>query len=135
MNADQTRTRVQNFLQLLTERNLDELINLFSENLDWYIPGDEQKAKWLGRRNTRKEVKEFYQVLWQNTEPLTAVIDKIFVEDDSAVITGEFSTKMLQTNNIVNSPFCIQLKLENGLIKRYRLLEDSYAVSVGQNNG
>lgn len=130
MPSKQPEQLVQNFLQLLTQRNLDELSNLFSDTIDWYIPGNIEKAPWLGKKNSRNEVREFYELLWKNTEPVSAQIDKIITDQDTAIITGEFSTKMLQTNKIVHSIFSIQITIENGLIVRYRLLEDSYAVSV-----
>lgn len=57
-------------------------------------------------------------------------LNSFFVEEDQAIVTGEFSTKMLQTNKIVHSPFCIQMTIVNGLITKYRLLEDNYTVSV-----
>lgn len=31
---------IQQFLQFLSERNLTELTSLFSDTVDWYIPGD-----------------------------------------------------------------------------------------------
>jgi uncharacterized protein len=130
MTTTQTQDVVNNFFQCLTQRNLDGLTNLFSENIDWYIPGDQEKAPWLGARTSRKEVKEFYELLWKNTEPVDAKIDNIFVQDKNAVVAGEFSTRMLQTNKTVSSLFFIQLTVENNLIVRYRLLEDSYAVSI-----
>lgn len=67
MDTNQTRNIVQLFLKLLTERNIEGIAGLFSENVDWYIPGDKEKASWLGRRKNRKEVKEFYELLWNNT--------------------------------------------------------------------
>ncbi|GHC60686.1 nuclear transport factor 2 family protein [Ulvibacter litoralis] len=121
---------IQNFLKYLAERNLEDLTKLFVENVDWYIPGDESKVEWLGKRNSRKEVYEFYDLLWKNTKPISANIDNIFINDNKAVITGEFSTIMLQTNKIVNSLFFIQITVENEKIVKYRLLEDSYAVSI-----
>ncbi len=130
MYTSQTKSIVQHFLQWLNQRNLAELTNLFSENLDWYIPGNIEKAHWLGKKNSREDVKKFYELLWKNTEPVSAQIDKIFVDANDAVITGEFSTKMLQTNKVVDSLFCIQITVENDLIVKYRLLEDSYAVSI-----
>lgn len=120
---------IQQFLQSLSERNLTELTHLFSENVDWYIPGDEQKAPWLGVRNNKQEVSEFFELLWKNTEPVSAKIDNIFTDEQNAVITGEFVTKMLETGNIVESLFCIQMGIHNHKIIRYRLLEDSWAVS------
>ncbi len=120
---------VQSFLDFLTERNLEKLTNLFSENVDWFIPGDESKAEWLGRRNSKRDVSDFYELLWKNTEPISAKIDNIFTEKENAVITGEFSTKMLATNKVVDSLFCIQMIIKTNKIVKYRLLEDSLAVS------
>ena len=120
---------VQDFLKYLGERNLTELTQLFSETVDWYIPGDETKATWLGIRNTRQEVSDFYELLWKNTQPISANIDNIFADEENAVIVGEFSTKMVKTNNILNSLFCIQMRIQDNKIVRYRLLEDSFKVS------
>lgn len=124
-----TQETVQQFLQFLSGRNLKELINLFSDTVDWYIPGDEQKAPWLGVRNNKQEISVFFELLWRNTEPVSAKIDHIFNDDENAVITGEFVTKMLATGNIVASLFCIQMHIQDNKIIRYRLLEDSLAVS------
>lgn len=126
----QTQTVVQQFLQCLTQRNLADLTNLFSEQVDWYIPGDEQSVEWLGRRENKQQVQDFYETLWSQTEPVSANIDNLFFKENNAVITGEFSTRMLKTNKMVDSLFCIQIRVENNLIVKYRLLEDSYAVSV-----
>ncbi|MDW9381548.1 nuclear transport factor 2 family protein [Chryseobacterium sp. JV558] len=120
---------IQHFLQFLSERNLKELTNLFSDTVDWYIPGDEEKAPWLGIRNNKQEVSDFFELLWKNTEPISAKIDHIFTDDENAVITGEFATKMLETGNIAESLFCIQMRIQDHKIIRYRLLEDSLAVS------
>ncbi|MDR4954690.1 nuclear transport factor 2 family protein [Chryseobacterium sp. ES2] len=120
---------IQQFLQFMSERNLIALTNLFSDTVDWYIPGDEQKVAWLGVRNNKQEVAEFFELLWKNTEPVSAKIDHIFTDDENAVITGEFVTKMLETSKIVESLFCIQMCIQNNKIIRYRLLEDSLAVS------
>jgi len=119
---------IQRFFQSLTSRDLEMLTSLFSEEIDWYIPGDENAAPWLGRRHSRQEVKDFYKLLWENAEPISATIDKIFIDQNDAVITGEFSSRMLKTGKVVDSLFFIQLKAENDLIIKYRLLEDSYAV-------
>lgn len=127
--TSQTQTIVENFLKFLTERNLNQITNLFANDTDWFIPGDETKAPWLGKRSNRKEVEQFYDLLWSQTEPISAQISNIFIDNENAVITGEFSTKMLQTGKIVSSLFCVEMIIENNLITKYRLLEDSYAVS------
>lgn len=129
MQNENTKIVVEKFLQFLSERNLDELIELFAGDVDWDIPGDQEKAAWLGKRTDKNSVREFYELLWSNTEPISAELEKLLVDENYAVIIGNFETKMLQTGKIVRSFFCIQLTLENDLIKKYRLFEDSYAVS------
>ena len=126
---DNMRSFVQLFLTHMGERNLAAITDLFAETVDWFIPGDETAAPWLGRRSSNAEAREFFELLWKSTEPVSARIDHIFTDAENAVITGEFSTRMLPTEKVVDSLFCIQLKVAADKIIRYRLLEDSYAVS------
>lgn len=121
---------VQRFLQHLAQRNIDAIADNFADTVDWYIPGDTVAAPWTGKRSTRAEVKTFFEELWANTEPLSAEIEHMLIDGTFAVITGAFSSRMLKTDTVVDSPFCIQITVEDGLIARYSLLEDSHAVSV-----
>lgn len=123
------QTLVSNFLKHLTERNLDSILSLFDETVDWFIPGDENKISWLGKRSTKKEIAVFYELLWRNTQPITANITNVLYDSNHVIIAGEFETRMLSSNKIVQSPFFILLGIQNDKIVLYRLLEDSYAVS------
>jgi uncharacterized protein len=75
-------------------------------------------------------VRSFFQLLWKSTEPLSAEVDHIFIDGDKVLIAGSFKTRMLMTGKIVESLFFIHMKIENDRISWYRLLEDSFAVSV-----
>lgn len=125
-----TETIISQFLDYLSKRDLSNLVNLFSDNIQWEVPGDTQKIPWLGKRISKSEVEEFFKVLWEQTEPLSADIDKIFVHQNKAVITGQFSTKMLRTNKVANSMFFIYIVIKGQKITTYKLLEDSFAVST-----
>jgi uncharacterized protein len=129
MQNETTKGLAQRFLQFLSARDLNNIVSLFEESVDWFIPGNKKKAIWLGKRNNRYEVRDFFKLLWENTEPVSASMDKLVIDNTDAVIIGEFSTRMLQTNKIVDSFFCIQMTFENNKIVKYRLFEDSYAVS------
>lgn len=120
---------VHSFLENLAKRDLEALCGLFGEDVDWFIPGNEDRASWLGKRQKRVQVKNFFEELWSNTEPIDAKVHNILTDTDVAIIAGEFKTKMLQTNKVVDSLFFIQLHIRNDEIVKYRLLEDSYAVS------
>ncbi|WP_316833580.1 nuclear transport factor 2 family protein [Pedobacter nutrimenti] len=124
----QTRNIVQNFYQALASRELETLCGLFSEQVDWYIPGNEGVAPWLGRRESREEIEDFFHLLWQNIEPVHAQIDHILVEGHFAIASGEFSSKMLKTGKLYSSMFSAQFTIESEKIVRYRLQEDSYGL-------
>lgn len=124
-----TKTVVEQFLSHLQERDLENLVNLFGDQIEWLIPGNTTDIKWLGKRSTKSEVQDFFMTLWAATEPVSAGVSKIFIDDSDVALIGSFSTKMLETNNIVNSVFFIHFVVENGKIAKYTLLEDSYAVS------
>lgn len=120
---------VKLFMENLMSRNLDKLLELFADRVDWYIPGDQNKAPWVGIRSSKQEIKEFFELLWADTEPLDASVQKIFTDDQHIAIVGDFVTRMLRTNTIVHSPFSIYIKIENNVIAYYRLMEDGFQVS------
>jgi ketosteroid isomerase-like protein len=121
----QTREIVQNFYQALANRELQKLTGFFAEQTDWDIPGDQELAPWLGKRENKRQIKAFFELLWQNTEPVTAQIEHILAEGDFAVATGYFSSKMLRSSQIYSSIFSAHFTIKNGQIVRYRFLEDS----------
>ncbi|MEC4003722.1 nuclear transport factor 2 family protein [Flavobacterium sp. SUN052] len=124
-----TKNTIDQFLNFLSKRDLENLTLLFAKNIDWNLPGNPNAAEWFGQRNTREEVKEFYQLLWKKVEPISGTINNIFIDKEDAVIAGEFTVKMLSTGKLVSSIFYIQMTIKNGLIEKYRLLEDSFAIS------
>ncbi len=126
---DSTRTVVENFLSHLQKRNLEKLVNLFDDQIEWLIPGNTTDIKWLGKRSTKSEARDFFITIWAATEPVSAEMSKIFIDESDVALLGSFSTKMLETNNIVNSVFSIHFIVKGGKITKYTLLEDSYAVS------
>ena len=126
---DVTLNTVQAFLGAMGTRNLDAIVELFSEQVDWFIPGDENQVPWVGKKRTFAEVQEFYQSLWSSTEALGAEIRFLGAHGDTGVVTGSFQTKILKTGKIVDSLFFLEIDFEGDLIAKYRLLEDTLQVS------
>src|SRR5690606_41758529 len=104
---------IQSFLENLTTRNLDNLCNLFAENIDWLIPGDQERASWLGQRKNKEQIKSFFEELWRNTEPLNARINNILNTEYDAIIKRESQTTILKEWKIVNSLLFSVLTSEN----------------------
>lgn len=130
---DTTQSTVQKFLQYVSQQDLKNLLPLFADKVDWHVPGDEGNVLWLGRRKNIQGISDFYEMLWKNTEPVSVNVEDIFINGENAVIAGDFSIKMLQTNTVVDSLFFIKMTIKDGKIVKYRFLEDSHAVSSALN--
>ncbi len=126
---ESTKITVADFLAYLQQRDLNSLMNLFSIDIKWNVPGNEQEIAWLGSRESKQEIEEFFKLLWRSTQPVSAEIHRILIEGSQVMIKGEFCTKMLKTNKIVSSVFFIHMVVRYAKIIEYTLLEDSFAVS------
>src|SRR5262245_58803108 len=107
----------------------ESIAALFSEDVDWLIPGDVELVPWIGRRQGRQGVAAFFRDLRQRVEPIRFEIRSIVVEGEKAVALGELESRVKSTGNVIESEFAIEFTVRDSLIVRYRLFEDSFAVA------
>ena len=108
---------------------LPDVLALFDEDVDWDIPGDRTRVPWVGARRGRHEVSGFYNDLIRYVEPRGLSPHTILADEESAVIVGELASRVKSTAKLIETPFAIVVKVRDGLIIRYRMLEDSQAVA------
>jgi len=127
---DATRSTVTQLFEKLQAGTAPESIaTLFSEDVDWLIPGDVDLVPWIGRRQGRQGVAAFFRDLRQRVEPIRFEIRSIVVEGEKAVALGELESRVKSTGNVIESEFAIEFTVRDSLIVRYRLFEDSFAVA------
>ena len=126
---------VLSYYSALGERNIEKIMKMFPEEPDWYVPGDETIAPWLGTRKTCDQVREFFELLWQNTEAVSAMIDHIAVVGNVVISSGNFETRMVKTNKVYKSLFFTEVTIVKGLIVKYRLLEDTLGLVRALDDG
>ncbi len=125
-----TRGVVTRFYEHFLAGEVAEAAALFADPVDWHIPGNEALAPWLGRRTRRSEIEPFFRLLGGSIDPVRAELQHVLVEGETAIATGEFASRMLATGKIFESIFFAHFTVRDGLIVRYRLLEDSYGLTV-----
>lgn len=106
-----------------------EIAKLFSADLEMEIAGDAGALPWIGRTKGRGAMAAFVEDSRALIERLRFKVDEILAGDDRAVILGSLASKVKQTGRIVETSFAIVLTVANGEIVRFRILEDSFAVS------
>jgi ketosteroid isomerase-like protein len=121
-------------VEMLTARSTGEspadLAERFSEDVDWFIGGDVDNIPWLGRKVGRAGVIEHFTQLGDGVQPESFELDTIVSEGDRAVVLGEFRARFPATGAVVDSWLVFDVTTDaNGLITRYRVFEDTFAIS------
>jgi ketosteroid isomerase-like protein len=127
---DTTRSVVEEYFRLLGEGEVEKAITLLAEPLDWFTPGSTELIPWMGRRTTHDEVREFFRQAYAHMTPQKFEVHRIVVEDDFAVVLGHFQYQVNATATSFASDFALELRVSDGLITRYHMHEDSYAISL-----
>ena len=131
MKAQETETALEvvtKYFSVLRERNIEMIMGFFPDELDWHIPGNETIAPWLGIRTNRNQVKEVFELLWKNTEPVSASINHTVTDGNVVICSGSFVTRMVKTEKLFKSLFFTEITVVKGLIVKYRLLEDTFGL-------
>lgn len=102
---------------------------LFSENVDWDIPGDVTNVPWIGKQIGRQGVAAFYQQIREQLESIRFDIHDTLVGGDRAVVLGQLASRVKRTGKVIHSEFAFDLTVQNAQITRFRMFEDSFAVA------
>lgn len=107
----------------------EELAKSFDEKAEMLIPGDMKNVPWIGKRIGRAAITDHFKLLRENIKPEKLEFTDIVSKGNRVVILGYLESRMKKNNKVMKSEFSIDIVVENGLITRYHLLEDSFEVS------
>ena len=136
MNTTESTRKVvgQFFERVGTGADTGTIESLFSEDVDWLVPGD-GRIPWIGRKVGRAGVAEFIRDLRRFTTPIRVNVRTVVVDGENGVALLELETRVTNTGKIIRAEAAFDFTVRDGLIVRFRLLEDSYAVSQAVING
>ncbi len=93
------------------------------------IPGNTKNIPWVGKRFGSPDIASHYKVLWKNIKSESLVISDILSKGNRVVVLGHLKSTYLGNNKLIDSDFSMNIILENGLIKSYNFLEDTFEVA------
>src|SRR5882757_8172710 len=130
MNPNDPRNLAQEFLSRMANGAAPtEIAALFSEDLDWEIAGDTGVLPWVGKKKGRAAIADFVRDSRVMVERISFDVQDVLAGNGRAAILGSLATKIKRTGKVIRSDFVIVLTVANGQIVRFRMLEDSFAVS------
>ncbi|MFE0105809.1 nuclear transport factor 2 family protein [Streptomyces sp. NPDC059009] len=125
-----TRAVVDEFFARVGAGAVEDALELIAEPVDWFTPGDTGIIPWMGRRATRSEVRDFFRMASENMTAEKFDINRTLVDDGVAVVLGRFRYRVNATGKSFDSEFALELHVTDGLIDRYHMHEDSFAISL-----
>lgn len=131
----ETASIINAFLQKVGAHDAEGAAELFSEEIDWFVPFN-SKLPWTGRRSKREEVVEYLHTMWSyyETEKSQAEIKKIFIDGDEAVILGSFAHVIARSGRQFETPIAMHLGIVNDKIYKMHLYEDTFLVDQAFNH-
>lgn len=140
MNAPETvtttRSVVEQLLNTIGSGDPDAIAALYAPVSDWKLNWPESEhgrraTPWIRHRSTRADAAAHYRTIADHHRPdeVGTVIERILVDGPDAVVLGEIRQTARATGRAYRARFALHLTVENGLITRHHVYEDSLAVA------
>ncbi|MCM2392941.1 nuclear transport factor 2 family protein [Streptomyces sp. CWNU-1] len=119
------------FLARLQEGSPVRIAEMFAPEVDWVI-AENPAVPWIKPRRTRSDVADHFRELaqGQQADPAGTSIGAITVTDDEALLSGWLAGTVRATGKSFRSPFTMRLRVKDGLIVGYRVVEDALAIAA-----
>ncbi|MGW0248689.1 nuclear transport factor 2 family protein [Nocardia goodfellowii] len=131
-----TRTVVEELLRRIGSGDPEATAALYAPVSDWKLdwPEDEHgrnETPWIRHRATRADAAEHYREIARHHVPdrVGTVVERILVDGPDAVVLGEIRQTARSTGRAYRARFALHLTVENDLIIRHHVYEDSLSVA------
>jgi ketosteroid isomerase-like protein len=124
--SQQTQNILNAYFQSVGQKDAEGIASFFSEKIDWYI-AESDLMPWTGRRSNRSEVVNGLRLLFDahvdGEEQFE--LDHIFIDNNQAAVFGIAGRQVKATGKSFSTNFCMRFTIENGLISKFLMLEDT----------
>jgi ketosteroid isomerase-like protein len=131
-----TRTVVEELLHRIGKGDPESIAEMYAERGDWKLDRPEAEhgraaTPWIRHRSTRADAAAHFRELAEHHVPGQAAteIERIVVDGRDAVVLGEIRQTARSTGRAYRARFAMHLTVEDGLVTRHHVYEDSLAVA------
>lgn len=133
-----TRTRqvIEELLRRIGAGDPTRIAELYADGADWKLAWPEAEhgraaTPWIRHRSSRADAAAHYREIGEHHVPeeVGTEIERILVDGNDAVVTGEIRQTARSTGRAYRARFALHLTVEDGLVTRHHVYEDSFAVA------
>jgi len=124
--SQETQAVLDGFFQGTMQNAPEVIAKYLAEDVDFYI-AESPYMPWTGKKNGRNEVIVALRQLISahNTAEDDFEMDHIFIDGKEAAVFGKAGRTVIETGKKFKEPFCMRFTIENGLITKFLMLENS----------
>ena len=125
--AARTNTQVvQECYGYFSKGDIPSLLNELTDDVKWTTPGPVSVLPWVGARNGKKAVGEFFKLISENVDFLK-FDPRDFVEQGNKVVClGYFEGKSRKTGRVSASEWAMVFEFRDGKICEHKEYNDTY---------
>ncbi|MYV55440.1 ketosteroid isomerase [Streptomyces sp. SID3212] len=132
-----TRAVVRELLRRIGEGDPAGIAEMYAVRVDWKLDWPEAEhgrrtgTPWIRHRSTRADAADHFRELAEHHAAGEAAteIERILVDGGDAVVLGEIRQTVRSTGRAYRARFALHLTVEDGLVTRHHVYEDSLAVA------
>ncbi|WP_228002077.1 nuclear transport factor 2 family protein [Nocardia australiensis] len=129
-----TEAHTEEFLRRLGEGAPDRIAELFAERVDWQLDWPDSghpAVPWIRPRFTRADVADHFREIaaFHVPEKSAGTVSRVLIDGTEAVLLGDIRQTVKATGKPYTAPCALHLTVQDGLITRYAVYEDSLTVT------
>jgi ketosteroid isomerase-like protein len=102
----------------------------FSEDVAFEIQGDDGVLPWIGRHVGRQSIVDFLRGTREKVTQESVNVEDLMASDNRAIAVGSLSSIINATQKRIKTDFAFVMTVSDGLVTRFQMFEDSFAVSA-----
>ena len=129
MSAQENLKLVRQGYEHFKSANIQALLGLFSEDIQWELP-EMQNVPFSGKRRGREQVGQFFASLSKEQEVVQFEPREFIADDKQVVVLGHYSWRVKSTGQKFESDWAHVFTVRGGRIVRFREYTDSAAATA-----
>ena len=127
MSEDDNRALVQRGYEAFGRGDIEALLALFDENVEWVTPGPSDLPT-AGRRRGRQQVAEFFEIVNSLFEVQRFEPEAFVSEGDRVLVLGSETSRVKATGKVLDMRWAHAFTVRNGKVAAFEEYQDLSAV-------
>ena len=124
MSEEQNVLLVEKIYHAFVRGDLETVLGLFSEDIDWFVPGAED-IPYSGHYKTKEKVKWFFQILIQTTTVEKFEAREFFSKGNKVVVLGYECIRVNATGRVFENDWVQIWTIKEGKIVQFKEAMDT----------